>query len=134
MTKYLSLFTAGVAAVAMTGCLEVKDNNSNAELVTVIEEQNQLLEKQMPRINLVGKVKNISLSGNIANAELKIKVANQPFELVTIDEDGQFSLANLPIYSDFTLVVSSTDNSFPQKVIFDRTKVSDHFKTYSILT
>ena len=68
----------------------------------------------MPRINLVGKVKNISLSGNIANAELKIKVANQPFELETIDEDGQFSLANLPIYKFSTTNSSSCFFPKPQ--------------------
>lgn len=124
--KYSKLATAVSAVVLLNGCLEVEDN-SNAEVVTALQEQNQILTEQ-------GQQKSVAIRGSVVNlldgepvsaAKITVKSGNEILAADVEAVDGKFKVNNLPSSSDLDFIVSSDTGEFMTRAFFYRTDYSE---------
>ena len=120
-----------LAVTSLSACLEVEDNNDNDDVVAALQQQNDLLAEQNAKqqaessITLTGKIYNLSTEENAQNASVKVKVGNEWSEPVLLNSDGSFELSLLPNNSDFSLLVTSNDGAFLERVFFGTTKAGN---------
>ncbi|NRA69632.1 MAG: hypothetical protein HRU24_01320 [Gammaproteobacteria bacterium] len=121
--KYLAI---AIAITSLSGCLKVKDNNNNAEVVSTLQQQNEILKQQneakQASISLIGTVTNITTEAVEKNATITVKIGNTWSEAVTTATDGSFELTKLPFKSDYTVLIKSTDNSFLSRTYYGTTR------------
>lgn len=117
MFKKSTIALAISTSFFLTGCLEVEDNN-NDDIVSAIENQNSLAQ-EAETATLTGSVKNIVSDSSVSNAQIQIKVGNNWSEPLALTE-GSFELPDIPKYSDYILLVTSTDGSFQQRAFYGK--------------
>lgn len=118
MFKKSTIALAVSTCFLLTGCLEVEDN-SNDDLISAIENQNNSAQ-EAETATLSGSVKNVVSDSLVANAQIQIKVGNTWSEPVAL-ANGLFELSNVPTYSDYTLLITSTDDSFQERAFYGST-------------
>lgn len=119
MFKHSTIALAISSCFFMSGCLEVEDN-SNDELVAAIENQNNNTSGISQTATLTGSIKHLLTNDTINNAQISIKIGNT-WSDPTEATNGFFELADLPTGADFTLLVSSTDNTFQERAFYGNT-------------
>lgn len=120
------LLSTLIAAALVQGCVEVDDIEQQNELLA---EQNEILREanqtggtqnvQNP-IHLTGTVIDSVTELPVASGTVKFKIGHTWSEPVALTT-GTFELTNLPIYSDYLLLVESADNAFMPRLISGRT-------------
>jgi len=121
MFKHTSIALAISASFLVTGCLEVEDNN-NDDLISAIENQNKpTVEVEATQTaTLTGTVEHLISNDKVNNAQVSIKIGNTWSEPKAAT-DGIFELSDLALESDFTLLVSSPDDSFQERAFYGNT-------------
>lgn len=126
MNKPYKLAGLLVLCTSLSACLEVEDN-SNDELVTALQEQNEILRNQNEQIAkpivISGSIADLATDTPVNSASIQIRVGAQwqdPIE----SQDGTFEIANLPSNSNFELVISSPTGEFLDRTYFGTTRVS----------
>ncbi|MBW8186693.1 hypothetical protein [Shewanella nanhaiensis] len=127
MSNHIKLALAVSAALSMSGCLEVEDNNNNDDVVAALEAQNQLLQDQntanaLP-ITLSGTLKGATDDVDLSDAQVSIKFAGEWSTPVSI-VDAKILLEKQPAYSDFTLKVESPSEAFVAMTYKSLTRLS----------
>ena len=127
MSNHIKLALAVSAALSMSGCLEVEDNNNNDDVVAALEAQNQLLQDQnttnaLP-ITLSGTLKGATDDVDLSDAQVSIKFSGEWSIPVPIS-DTKILLEKQPAYSDFTLKVDSPSEAFVAMTYKSLTKLS----------
>lgn len=119
-----------LSVLTLSACLEVEDK-SDDKVVNALTEQNKILQEQANQaaqtktsISLTGIVNNLSTAAKATNATVKIKIGSTFGEPVPVIA-GAFQLDNLPVDSDFELVVHSTTNAFMDRVYFGKTRATN---------
>ncbi|MCW8999043.1 MAG: hypothetical protein OQK04_10035, partial [Kangiellaceae bacterium] len=116
MNKISKVAVATAVSLALGGCLEVEDNNNNADVVAALEAQG---EANLAPITLFGKVINAADNLPVGEARVSIKVGTEWREPVVVS--GEFSFTELPVNTDVVVLIESTDNSFMDRVFFGKT-------------
>ncbi|MEH6393504.1 hypothetical protein [Pseudoalteromonas sp.] len=119
MFKHSTIALAISSCFLVSGCLEV-ENNSNDDLVAAIENQNNNTAEAMQTATLTGSIKHLLTNDTVENAQISIKIGNTWSE-ITDTTNGLFELLDLPAAADFTLLVSSADNSFQERAFYGNT-------------
>jgi hypothetical protein len=124
--KYTKIAIAVSAAVLLNGCLEVEDN-SNAEVVTALQQQNQILTEQAQILTEQAKKNTVSIRGEVVNlatdepvaaANITVKVGTEVLVADVAAIDGSFKVDNLPADSDVEIIISSDTDEFMSRVFF----------------
>ncbi len=123
MIKFSKALVATAVCVALSGCLEVEDDNS--ELIAALEAQNEILQQQnhgyvvQKPITLYGEIVNATTDELVTEATLEIKVGSEWLEPVTVA--GEFSIEELPINTNYIVVIKSPTGAFLDRAFYGRT-------------
>lgn len=140
MFKYSKVALSIATCFALSGCIEVEDNNNNDALASQLEQQNQILQDQLDytkqqaeawktAITLVGSVK-LATEGDTLPGDLSVTFYynGQWHDAVALTEDGTFEVSELPANTDFVAKVSSASNAIVMRNFFFKTQYkSDKF-------
>ncbi|MCW9017165.1 MAG: hypothetical protein OQJ89_09385, partial [Kangiellaceae bacterium] len=99
MNKISKVAVATAVSLALGGCLEVEDNNNNADVVAALEAQG---EANLAPITLFGKVINAADNLPVGEARVSIKVGTEWREPVVVS--GEFSFTELPVNTDVVVL------------------------------
>ncbi|MGJ8690990.1 MAG: hypothetical protein ACSHW0_00765 [Thalassotalea sp.] len=109
-----------LAAFTLSACIEV-DDSSNEQLVATLEDQNQILQQQLDNetasINIIGEVYNASTESVETSYEITVTVGGTTRE-TQLFTASTFEINNLPPSSDYSFVISSTNNGFMDRVVY----------------
>ena len=109
-----------LAAFTLSACIEI-DDSSNDELVSTLEQQNQILQQQLDNqtasINIIGEVYNTSSDNIETSYEIKVTVGGTTRE-PQLFTASTFEISDLPPNSDYSFVVSSTNDNFMEHVVY----------------
>ncbi|ALU45511.1 hypothetical protein [Pseudoalteromonas rubra] len=129
MFKYSKIAIGLATCFALSGCLEVEDNNNNDELVNKLEQQNQILQSQLDENKKQSEAQAAKdkaletpfiLKGGIVAAVDGVDLSDVQVtayydgtwhEPVDVAEDGSYSIPKVPQYSNILLKVSSPSNA-----------------------
>ncbi|MCG7534043.1 hypothetical protein [Pseudoalteromonas sp. OOF1S-7] len=129
MFKYSKIAMGLAACFALSGCLDVEDNNNNDELVNKLEQQNQILQNQLDENKKQSEDQAVKdkaletpfvLKGGIVAAVEGVDLSDVQVtayydgmwhEPVDVAEDGSYSIPKVPQYSNILLKVSSPSNA-----------------------
>ncbi|KAF7781904.1 hypothetical protein PRUB_b1274 [Pseudoalteromonas rubra] len=123
MFKYSKVALGIATCFALTGCLEVEDNDDNQKLVEQLEQQNSIIQEQLDLtkqqheitqapITITGNVVSASEGLSANDASISVLVGGQWRDSVAVDEQGQFTVAKLPANTEVLVKVSSTSDAF----------------------
>ena len=137
MFKYSKIALSVTACFALSGCLEVEDNNNNDALVTQLEQQNQILQDQLDHqisrdnawrtaITLSGSVK-LATEGDTLPDDITITLYHNGkwHDAESIGETGQYEISGLPSNVEVIAKVSSPSNAIMTRNFFLRTDNSN---------
>lgn len=126
--KHLSV--AIISALSLTACIEV-DDDSNNELVETLNQQNQILSEQNDLLNqqieneqatfsvtFAGAISDVISNADISGAQISVLRGNEVLTDLVSDENGGFEITDLPPSTDITLLITSTDNAFVDRVFY----------------
>ncbi|WP_125718292.1 hypothetical protein [Pseudoalteromonas rubra] len=123
MFKYSKVALGIATCFALTGCLEVEDNDDSKKLAEQVEQQNSIIQEQLDLakqqheitqapITLTGKVVSVSEGVSASDATISVLVDGQWRESGSVDEQGQFSVAKLPAGHEVLVKVASASDAF----------------------
>ncbi|RZM80567.1 hypothetical protein C3B51_10910 [Pseudoalteromonas rubra] len=123
MFKYSKVALGIATCFALTGCLEVEDNDDSKKLAEQVEQQNSIIQEQLDLakqqheitqapITLTGKVVSVSEGASASDATISVLVDGQWRESGSVDEQGQFSVAKLPAGHEVLVKVASASDAF----------------------
>lgn len=133
MFKHSKIALGVAACVALSGCLEVEDNN-NEELVAQLEKQNDILQAQLDEdvkraeawktaITLSGKVALATEGDTLPNdVMLALYYDGKWHDAITLSEGGAFQITELPSGAQLIAKVSSPSNAIVTQNFFIRTE------------
>ncbi|TMP79297.1 hypothetical protein CWB73_14375 [Pseudoalteromonas phenolica] len=136
MFNYSKIALGVTACIALSGCLEVEDNNNDA-LVAQLEQQNQILQDQLDHqierskasktaITLSGSVKLATEGDTLADdVTVTLYYNGKWHDAVMVDEAGNFEIAGLPSNTDVIAQVSSPSNAIMTRNFFFETDYSN---------
>lgn len=116
----LSKIIVAVSSVCLlAGCFKVEDN-SNDELVTALQEQNQILQAQQQTntVAIRGVVVDALDQLPVIGATVTIKIGAEVIASDIQTTNGEFVVSKLPANSDVEVIVSSPDNEFLTRAFF----------------
>jgi len=122
--KYSKTLITGCSLLLLNGCLDVEDNNNNADVVQALNAQTAALENQQENENKVTFQALIIDSLNltpVSSALVTVKVGSETVAEDLVVTDGKFEVSKLPANSDIEVIVSSAENAFVQRVFFMNT-------------
>ncbi len=123
------IFVAIASGVALSGCIEVKDD-SNDELTAALLEQNRILSEQSNQENpvytvtLAGSVVDVFDGKIIDNALVTIRTPTTVIADKVAVTNGQVVVEGVPSNTSVEIVVESTDDSFVSRVFYRQTLVT----------
>lgn len=127
MSNNIKIVLAVSAALSLSGCLEVEDNNNNDNVVAALEAQNQLLQNQIDAnvapINLSATIKGATADVDLSDAQVSIKFAGEWSAPVNITS-AKLLLTKQAANSDFLLKVTSPSAAFVSMTFKGMTKTS----------
>lgn len=140
MFNYSKVALGIAACFALSGCIEVEDNNNNDALVSQLEQQNQILQNQLDyskqqaeawktAITLVGSVE-LATEGDVLADDVTVTFYynGQWHDAIAVDENGDFEVPELPSGTRFIAKVSSASNAIVTRNFFFNTPYkSDKF-------
>ncbi|MCF2906782.1 hypothetical protein L1285_00315 [Pseudoalteromonas sp. DL2-H2.2] len=157
MFKYSKIAIGLATCFALSGCLEVEDNNNNDELVNKLEQQNQILQSQLDENKKQSEAQAAKdkaletpfiLKGGIVAAVDGVDLSDVQVtayydgtwhEPVDVAEDGSYSIPKVPQYSNILLKVSSPSNAIVTQLFDhatrsagDRTEVVSAVQTLTV--
>ncbi|QTL38128.1 hypothetical protein [Pseudoalteromonas viridis] len=123
MFKYSKVALGIATCFALTGCLEVEDNDDSKKLAEQVEQQNSIIQEQLDLakqqheitqapITLTGKVVSVSEGVSASDATISVLLNGQWRESGSVDEQGQFSVAKLPAGHELLIKVASASDAF----------------------
>jgi len=119
--KYSKTLVSGFSLLLLNGCLDVEDNNNNAEVVEALNAQTSAIENQKQTVTFQGLVVSSLDQTPITNAVITVKLGSEMFaENISVSE-GLFSVSKLPANSDIEVIVTSDDNQFLARTFFVNT-------------
>ena len=124
------------AVVSLSGCLKVDDKGSK-NVAAALEQQNQTLSDQnkilqqqadqaaqtKTSLAVTGTVKNLSTDSAATDATVTLKTGTVTTS-ATASADGTFQIDNVPLDSDYTLIVHSASGAFMDRTFFGATRNS----------
>jgi hypothetical protein len=134
MSNNIKIALAVSAALSLSGCLEVEDNNNNDNVVAALEAQNQLLQNQIDAnvapINLSATIKGASADVDLSDAQVSIKFGGEWSAPVNIT-NAKLLLTKQAANSDFLLKVTSPSAAFVSMTFKGMTKTSSQGQVIS---
>lgn len=115
-------------SLALTGCIEVDDDSNDGVVEAlnqqnaVLTEQNNLLTEQLESsqtsVTITGAVVDVDSQSPIASAGVMVYQGESVLAEGTTNENGVFSIDELPASADVTVVVSAADDSYIERAFF----------------
>ena len=115
-------------SLALTGCIEVDDDSNDGVVEalnqqnSVLTEQNNLLTEQLESsqtsVTITGAVVDVDSQSPIASAGVTVYQGESVLAEGTTNENGVFSIDELPASADVTVVVSAADDSYIERAFF----------------
>ncbi|KNC67162.1 hypothetical protein [Pseudoalteromonas ardens] len=142
MFKYSKIAMGLAACFALSGCLEVEDNNNNDELVNKLEQQNQILQNQLDEnkkqaeaelekeqlleapFTIIGGIKGAVDGVVLSDVQITPYFDGEWKEPIAVAEDGSFSIPKVPQYTPVLIKVSSPSNAIVTKLFTHQTNSS----------
>lgn len=108
--------------LSLSACLKV-DNKSNEKVANAVTAQTQVLQSQKTSISLGGIVKNLSTDSKVLNATVTVKTGVTVSAPIAVT-NGAFVVENLPVDSDYELIIHSTTGAFMDRTQFGKTRAT----------
>jgi len=125
--KYSKTLITGCSLLLLNGCLDVEDNNNNADVVQALNAQTAAIESQQENENKVTFQALVidALDFNpVSSALVTVKVGSETIVDGLVATDGKFEVSKVPANSDIEVIVSSPDDVFVQRAFFMNTGAS----------
>jgi hypothetical protein len=123
-----NLWVWGIA-FCLAGCLDVEDK-SDGKVVDALEAQNELLQQQLEQasqqkssVTLSASVTDIGTGAPAGNASATLSFAGGTSQTVDIN-NGSFQFPNVPVDSDYELMIRSKTGEFLERTFYGRTRAN----------
>ncbi|WP_341938863.1 hypothetical protein [Marinimicrobium sp. C2-29] len=127
--KILSILSASLIALSLSACLEVEDNDGDAEVANALIEQNDLLRQQLeeqssPSVTLHGEVVDLGTDEPVSGGSVTVMIGGSQWGEPAAISDGGFEIEGLPAASDYVLLLHSEGDEFIERTAFGSTRAA----------